>query len=1093
MKIPQVQNFEKIISQIKIIPDVPLDTLDELKFGHKEITQTLRNIIQNTDDSTTIGLFGHWGSGKSSIINALRQLLQKESKSIPTIVFDVWKHQEDALRRTFLRECVKQLQSQGQLSNDREVSDRVDKIVESSVENSKINPKSIKVLAGMTSLFAVAILVINAISIGSITAEIVTNSILWGGLFAILIWLPNNTQFLMSRYTTHIIEDRFSDPVEFETEFIEIVQAIDAYKIVIAFDNLDRVTENKAIEVLSTVKTFLEPKFEDSKYSKSVIFLIPCDNNAIRRYIKNLYFVQSNGTDTSNSDLDSEEFLNKFFNCTVTIPDFIPSEFETYTLSLLEKCGIPQFQSENQIKNDVAWIIVQAYRRNPRRLIHFINDLSGYYIHILNRIISGEFESTFIDKNLPQMTKYLILEKKFPETLQKMKYYGYANPQRFVEQGIPSDMEIPKISEFKEFVCATRDVEIENIYLFSHRRLSESEKRFPGIHNLFRLMEQGDRKGLHETLDILQLSEDNESDFSNVLKDELEKKKLKQSKVNFINSLLYIKANMSIKYKPELYITIYNKIEGSFEILPLLYPSLVFESLIRQMPIPNRVDRLVIQWIDNLHTYDLLILKELLNLIFSKSLHVPDHKKYAYLQNLRKCTLDLEIVSMICDLDIKSQAEFLDEGVVQKMIEGGLLIGNDGNLSRLNQISANLVSVQSLQYINEKLISSFESNFDNWTQEEQRTFIQEYAGLLRNYIENYGELYRKATKQFNDFITRNLQFSQKLRSKYESLPFIIELTYITTKHDLSDQTQVLKRRIVELLQVTNAHHLKFLDPGAINRLYNLDKPLLQSILIQQQKSELFAIFYVDLDDEVRQNLLDLAFKHDVRYGLSICEMLRKDQIEPLITQQSLEICLDSLCRNANTLSHRDRLSVLGICEETKCFNEPKLVDKYVSLIKMLLINESEQKNRTDYISKLRKSTFLLPEKMRVVIKSIHGHLIEHGIPSELSLLGLTILKAGEMLTVEERDQLVQLIFDQVLRENKPAHISELFKYLSELKPLFSKCEVNFWDVKQRIESSSGDVRNALICGVLLLKSSNRRSKRSKDYWVSIEKLSAIDS
>jgi adenylylsulfate kinase-like enzyme len=57
----------------------------------------------------TIGLFGGWGTGKSSIVENLKTNLLSEKT--PVVIFDVWKHDGDALRRTFLKNMDIQLSS----------------------------------------------------------------------------------------------------------------------------------------------------------------------------------------------------------------------------------------------------------------------------------------------------------------------------------------------------------------------------------------------------------------------------------------------------------------------------------------------------------------------------------------------------------------------------------------------------------------------------------------------------------------------------------------------------------------------------------------------------------------------------------------------------------------------------------------------------------------------------------------------------------------------------------------------------------------------------------------------------------------------
>ena len=76
---------------------------------------SLVKIISNTphDKVFTIGLFGSWGSGKSSIIKTAKDKIEKENKRVKFITYDAWKYVNDSFRRMFLLKVQQELK-QGQ-------------------------------------------------------------------------------------------------------------------------------------------------------------------------------------------------------------------------------------------------------------------------------------------------------------------------------------------------------------------------------------------------------------------------------------------------------------------------------------------------------------------------------------------------------------------------------------------------------------------------------------------------------------------------------------------------------------------------------------------------------------------------------------------------------------------------------------------------------------------------------------------------------------------------------------------------------------------------------------------------------------------
>src|SRR5690606_38356574 len=171
-----------------------------------------------------------------------------------------------------------------------------------------------------------------------------------------------------------IIDEKFKDPIQFEDEFKKILNKlkIRTDKLVIIFDNLDRVSGQKSLELISTIKTFLEPADNEVK-GIDVIFLLPCDEQAIEKHLAAL----NNSNDTSKRDRAnySREYLRKFFNTILRIPKFDLSELVDFTYSQLKQTKVPQFDNK-----ELASLIGTQFRSNPRQIIQFINILFSKFI-----------------------------------------------------------------------------------------------------------------------------------------------------------------------------------------------------------------------------------------------------------------------------------------------------------------------------------------------------------------------------------------------------------------------------------------------------------------------------------------------------------------------------------------------------------------------------------------------------------------------------------------------------------------------------------------------------------------------------------------
>src|SRR5688572_19109153 len=83
-------------------------------FGHADYVRALGSIVTDDAAPSTVGVFGPWGVGKSTIVEGLPSVLPEDTAYA---YFDAWKYEEDSLRRQFLRDCTSQLDASGQLSD----------------------------------------------------------------------------------------------------------------------------------------------------------------------------------------------------------------------------------------------------------------------------------------------------------------------------------------------------------------------------------------------------------------------------------------------------------------------------------------------------------------------------------------------------------------------------------------------------------------------------------------------------------------------------------------------------------------------------------------------------------------------------------------------------------------------------------------------------------------------------------------------------------------------------------------------------------------------------------------------------------------
>lgn len=536
----------------KYINESPLKTNNSMEFGHKEIVSSLKLIIEKQPWNITIGLFGNWGTGKSSIVEGLKD--QLIASQIPLILFDVWKHEGDALRRTFIKECRDQLSADPYgaeyINEPIKTNERLTSGTTISKEKFEIKWKKLLASLGIGVLIIIAVffacLLIHGILLLlsiNLLDQINTSTLISfaaAGVSASLI--AKFLELFIKTEKTDIKEDKFQDPHEFEQEFSRIIQHLKnpGKKIVITFDNLDRVSGENALNIISTIKTFLDYKCKKEENS-SVIFLIPCDVDSMKRHISSS--MKSKPEHNENSYID--EFLRKFFNTSIWIPDFYSTDLENFATNKLTQTGIPEFQDAY-----LSWLIIKVFNKNPRQIIQFINHMVSNYVLLKEICEQNGLETDFYKHNVPQLAKFLLIKQRHPESLdlyRKESIYILENHE-ILDQ--------VKDEAFKALLVQTEDIHIPSLEPYFKGRITQDEQNFPGIVKLLEMMkfDDGDPVDYAKSLEL----EKNTKAFDTILKLDFLKLRNPIQRTTFLNHLLQLCSSYNIALTGGFYREIIN-------------------------------------------------------------------------------------------------------------------------------------------------------------------------------------------------------------------------------------------------------------------------------------------------------------------------------------------------------------------------------------------------------------------------------------------------------------------------------------------------------------------------------------------------------
>ena len=410
--------------------------------GHQDVAESIVDVITTESGGKAIGLEGGWGAGKSTIVNLVGDLLrQSKSQPFKIAVFDMWAHQGDPLRRTFLEHLISQLQDFGWV-NTESWNRRLDELSKRrSEDTTRVVPK----LTGVGLAFALTLL---AVPIGSAlvtagatlfatkdVAVLIPALFLAFGIalalspavfYGVVATIRNCRRIsessanekdnilsdfpaLITGQTTtesRTIVTHTPDPtsVEFESVFRELLNDAlgqGARKLLLVVDNLDRVEPSDALSIWSTLQTFLgHSDYRRSDWIERLWVLIPYDGNAILRLWEPPVRGAASLSKFSESKL-ATSFLDKTFQVRFLVPPLLLLNWREFLERNLQK-ALPEHPKADFRDVYRAFAAKGGPERSaptPRDLKIYINQIGS-----LHRIWGDAFP-------LSHLACYVLLQK----------------------------------------------------------------------------------------------------------------------------------------------------------------------------------------------------------------------------------------------------------------------------------------------------------------------------------------------------------------------------------------------------------------------------------------------------------------------------------------------------------------------------------------------------------------------------------------------------------------------------------------------------------------------------------------------------------
>ncbi|QQU02193.1 KAP family P-loop NTPase fold protein [Myroides odoratus] len=417
--------------------------IDLLNFNY--LVEVTKDIIENENLSPcTIGVYGDWGSGKSSLVEMILKSYE-ENDDFLCIKFNGWLFEDYEDAKTALLGTI------------------IDKIKEQRTLTSKAKTSIKKLYKN-----------IDFLDLASKGLKFGTDFLLTGGLGTVADITVNKVfdslkdkgQSIESKDLKKILEGAFSKEQvrknlrEFQSDFDKLLKETKIKKLVVFIDELDRCNHDTILETLEAIRLFL--------FIDGTSFIIGADERQV------MYAVRRRFPEIQGNHLDiGKEYLEKMIQYPIKIPQLGIREMEFYITSLFlqeafqrEYSEIIEFLKEEREKNFVKFeieyeLIVSKFKNidetklkevisiskqlssvlssrlngNPRHCKRFLNALSM-------RMKMAAFKNIKLDKKV--LAKLMLIEYFKDEVFKKIGELQ-AN-----EDGKPKELKLVENKEWKE-------------------------------------------------------------------------------------------------------------------------------------------------------------------------------------------------------------------------------------------------------------------------------------------------------------------------------------------------------------------------------------------------------------------------------------------------------------------------------------------------------------------------------------------------------------------------------------------------------------------------------------------------------------------
>jgi hypothetical protein len=314
------------LQRLALLSDDPIRDRERDGLGLAKQAEVVASAALGSEGPLTIGVFGSWGVGKTSVLHLARGFIEEQVSrtDVTTVLFNAWQYEQEEIPLVpLIASILQELEDGGAERKSRLVS----------ALRAALYGLSVQLKGGVPSLAEV-----------SLTFDTERSSRRFEALQAQ--WVEQQMERSLYHNALKALRQAQRSGQE-------------RHRVVIFIDDLDRCFPDRAVRLLESIKLVLsEPGF---------IFVLAVDRGVLDAYLDKR-FSESFGLQEQER---GQTYLAKF----IQLPLWIPSHEERFDGLVNRLLEIPALAVYRKDLAPMSQEIALACGHNPRHLIRFLNDL----------------------------------------------------------------------------------------------------------------------------------------------------------------------------------------------------------------------------------------------------------------------------------------------------------------------------------------------------------------------------------------------------------------------------------------------------------------------------------------------------------------------------------------------------------------------------------------------------------------------------------------------------------------------------------------------------------------------------------------------